>query len=154
MGISFGRPLRAATALLLLLAVASPVLGGHSPAAAAPDLDVVVEGPGAVLIGTSASFTVSVTNNTAAPGYNTGFRIELPVGVDFDTSDAPVPPVEFSDSPTPGRTTLIWENVNDSQPSSTESMTFSLIASTTAYPVGTTFDITTEAYTSDDPRVV
>ncbi len=151
---NLGRRRNGAFLCILLLSVLSPVLGPPSPAAAAPDLDVAVKGPGSVLIGTPASFTVSVTNSTATPGYNTGFRIELPPGVSFGSSNAPVPPVEFADSPIPGRTTLVWENVNDSQPASTESMTFSLLASTTAYPVGTTFDITAGAYTSENPRVV
>ncbi len=145
------RPL---AAFLLLLSAVSSVAIQPTAVVAAPSLTVTSTGPESILIGETATFTVMALNATATPGYNTGFRVVLPAGVSLDSSTSPVTPQVFADAPSAGQTTIVWENVNDSQPNSTEQLSFTVSPSTVAYPVGATIDIDIEAYTSDDPRVV
>lgn len=143
---------RVRAALLVLLITATSVVAVPQSLSAAPGLDVSITGPGEVLVGNDASFTLSALNSTVTPGYNTGFRVVLPAGVSLGTSA--VPAQVFDDAPLAGQTTLVFENVNDSQPASSVNLDFTLSASTVTWPVGTAFAITAEAYTSDDPRVV
>ncbi len=125
----------------------------HTPSAsAAPTLDVGLSGPGSVLVGNNAAFTMAATNNTTTPGYNTGFRVVLPAGVSLSSSTLPA--TTFTDAPALGQTTLVWENINDSQPSAGVTTDFTVTADPASWPVGATFSLTGEAYTSDDPRVV
>lgn len=142
----------AVAAILLLLSTLSIITFGATPASAAPDLDVTVSSDDSVLIGEAATVAVEITNNTATPGYNTGVAVVLPSGVSF--AGGAFSPQVLADTPAAGQTTLWFENVNDSQPASTETLTFTVAASTGGYPVGSDFTISATAYTSDDPRVV
>ncbi|MGI9612121.1 MAG: hypothetical protein ACR2QO_04375, partial [Acidimicrobiales bacterium] len=138
--------------MALIIGAVAGIGSPTPPASAAPDLDVGLVGPGSVLIGKGASFTLTATNDEATAGYNTGFRVVLPAGVTLSSSS--IPATTFSGLPTPTETTLVWENVNDSQPSAAVSIDFSLDASPLLWPVGTSFAVTGEAYTSSDARIV
>jgi large repetitive protein len=124
----------------------------EQPAAAAPALTVSVGSDQTVLIGQAATVSIDITNGTATAGYNTGVAVVLESGVSFGSGA--LSPLEFADTPGAGQTTLWFENINDSQPASIETLTFTVVADTGTFPVGADFDVAATAYTSDDPRVV
>ncbi|MDH5522236.1 MAG: hypothetical protein OEZ14_17075, partial [Acidimicrobiia bacterium] len=138
--------------MVVITGALTGVVSRTPSASAAPTLDVGLSGPGSVLVGNGAAFTMAATNNTTTPGYNTGFRVVLPAGVSLSSSTFPA--TTFTDAPALGQTTLVWENINDSQPSAGVTMDFAVTADPANWPVGATFSLTGEAYTSDDPRVV
>ncbi len=141
-----------AAALIVALSALTIVGASHRPAAAAPALDVSVNAPATTLIGTPVSIEISVNNGTSTPGYNTGIAVVLPAGVSFGSSASGTQ--ILTNTPGVGQTTVWFENINDSQPNSSETLTLSVSANTGTYPVGASFDVTATAYTSDDPRVV
>ena len=119
----FGR--RSATVFLFAASVTAITVDSQ-PASAAPDLAVSVSSPDAELVGTTVTYSVEAFNPSNTPGYNTGFRVVLPPGVVLQSSSLGVSAQLFADQPSVGSTTVVWVNVNDSQPSSTEAFTFTV----------------------------
>jgi uncharacterized repeat protein (TIGR01451 family)/fimbrial isopeptide formation D2 family protein len=112
---------------------------------AAPNLVLTESAPATVLYGTPATVTLTAANQTTLPGvpmYNTSFEDILPVGVNYvvgsssvsdgSTTSGLADPTVQVNQPSTGRTTLIWSNVADVQPSSHQALTFKLQAETDA----------------------
>ncbi len=164
-----GKPARRlgvrATAALTALALASSgvlVAFPATPALAAgtPDISLAKTGPGQILVGASARFTLTTSNpgGSATPAYNVTFRDVLPAGVSYSagsTSPSDVgDPVIYPNSPGAGQTTLVWVNVNDAQPGGSSSLSYAVAPSPATYPVGSTFTNSATTYASSDPRQV
>ena len=134
---------------------ASPAL-----AAGTPNITLAKSGPGQVLAGGNARFTLTTSNpsGAATAAYNVTFRDVLPVGVSYlagSTSPSDVgDPVIYANSPSAGQTTLVWVNVNDAQPGGSSSLSYSVTPATATYPVGATFTNSATTYASSDPRQV
>lgn len=134
-------------------------------AGAASGIELAITGPTSVLYGTSARIMLTATNAGAAPQYNLSFRIVLPPGVSYvpgsvtpTTNGAPT--IVFN-QPTTGTTTLIWQNVGDLQPSSTQSMSFSVTSAHTTPTAtnnhllpGYSYTVSGSAYVNSTPRQV
>jgi uncharacterized repeat protein (TIGR01451 family)/fimbrial isopeptide formation D2 family protein len=97
--------------------------------------------------------------------YNLTFTHELPTGVTYvPGSTAPTPIgnpriIVVTTTPDPlfpldtvDHQVLIWSNVSDLVAGSSSSLSFAVHADPTLYPVGSTFDKTSNAYANTDPR--
>ena len=69
-------------------------------------------------------------------------------------SGSPAPTTVLVGQPVAGQTTLIWSNVSDLSPSSSNGVSFQVNHSTSAFAIGGCFAITGEATINTDPRNV
>ena len=162
-------PRRAAGWTALALSVATTLSGlqfATAPAAqAAPHSAATLNSSGTatinVLPGAAAVVNVIGTNSGNTAGFNLGVSAVLPAGVSYVPGSARPgtllgDPVAYPDltnpDPATRNTTLVWTNVADLQPSETLKFSFSVVASTTTFPVGSHFAVSTELYTNSDPR--
>ena len=142
------------------------MLAWAQPAAAAPALSLTTDAPPAgasaeVLSGRTSHVTLTSTNTAAlAPanvGYNLTVRVVLPAGVTYTAASAhlgsssgpAITPTSLSNTPSAGKTTLLFENVTDLGGQSTQVITYDVTHSTATYPVGTSYVNTAQAYVTN-----
>jgi large repetitive protein len=146
-----------------------------SASAASPNMTLTESAPATAMYGTAVTATLSVTNPTSGPGtpmYNLTYTDVLPVGVSYVSGSSTTngaagsaalgDPEKFSNEPSTGQTTLIWSNVADLEPSSTESISFNVQPATdhgtyeAASPVypGESYTDSSAVYANTDPRYV
>ncbi|WP_188942069.1 isopeptide-forming domain-containing fimbrial protein [Nakamurella endophytica] len=142
----------------------------ETAAAASPStIGLSKTGPGSVLAGLAAGFTLRATNpagGTAAPEYNTSFRDVLAPGVTYragstvpaDAGDPTVVTRQVEFPANSGRTvpqqTLIWSNVADLPVNGELTLRYQAVPDADLYPVGATFANTAQDWASTDPRLV
>ncbi|MBJ7471002.1 MAG: DUF11 domain-containing protein [Solirubrobacteraceae bacterium] len=152
---SFSR-LRAAAALLVLAVLALLPAAAH--AAGSPNITFSADPAATVLQGETARVELSATNPLGEPyAYNLSYRAVLPVGVSYvpgSASGGLGAPTIRQDSPGVGQTTLLWINVADVSPNSTNTASFEVNHDPLEYPIGSTFTIDAGAYVNSDPRQV
>jgi len=124
--------------------------------------------PATVLYGTPASITLTASDSDAlgsgaTPGYNVSFRDVLTAGVSYVANSGSLGnPTILLNEPSGADTTLIWSNVADLEPASSETLTFSVqgltdggaVTCTTALCPGASYTSTATVYVSNDPRYV
>ena len=136
--------------------IATCVLLAFSDAAfAAPDITLSKSTPGQVLYGTDATVTLTASNPAVQPfGYNLSFRDVLPPGVHYVAGSAPSAPRVIADAPTAGSTTLVWVNLVDLAPGTSQSLSYSVSHDTAVFDVGDTYSDHGYAYVNTDPHTV
>jgi len=151
----FIRQLCAFTLLSSLLVAAPNAIGtGTVAAQAADDFTLTKSGPDDALIGEIVTFTLTASNSPTNL-YNLGFSDVLPPGTEFvPGSGTPAEPTVFADTPSPGFTTLVWENVSDLPPGSTAAVSYDVDTdpdtNPNTLPVGTTFTNSASAYANSN----
>ena len=149
------------------MAVAPIVSSSSSPAvdaAGTPDIALSESAPATILYGTDASVSLTASNPGGGSwGYNLSYEDVLPAGVSYvpgSTSPASVgDPQILANEPATHDTTLIWSNVSDLSPGSSNTLGFSLAAATDADPTpnflpNEGYTDSTSAYVNADPRYV
>jgi fimbrial isopeptide formation D2 family protein/uncharacterized repeat protein (TIGR01451 family) len=150
-----------------LVAVGFMPLVVTSPASAqAPVFSFSESAPSTVLYGTPATVSLTATETNSVTGFNLTMEDVLPAGVSYVTgSTTPGSlggPQVLADEPVTGKTTLIWSNVSDLQPSSSFVLGFQLqgaidttvpTPTTILYP-GDSYTDSASAYIEADPRYV
>ncbi|MGB7979201.1 MAG: isopeptide-forming domain-containing fimbrial protein [Candidatus Nanopelagicales bacterium] len=152
--------------VLMSLALALPALVAAgaltaAPAGAAepPVIAIAKDGPSQILVGDTATYTLTATNPSGTgqvPQYNLSFRDVLPKGVVYE---GPTTPASAGDPtiithPTTGVQTLIWTNIADLQLNSSAGLDFVVKALEDPLPVASGFTNSADAYTHSDPRFV
>src|ERR1700759_3742079 len=134
-----------------VLVLTYALLGSPAAAYASPDITLAKATPAQVLYGTDAPVTLTATNPAMQPfGYNLSFRDVLPPGVHYAGGSAAVAPKVVADAPTAGFTTLIWTNLVDLAPGSSQSLTYRVSHDTTLFDVGDTYTDHAYAYVNTD----
>ena len=156
---------------LLLPAVMAVGVVAAPPAAAdpIPIIAITKSGPAQVLVGDTATYTLSATNPpdpapapdppVQVPQYNLSFRDVLPPGVVYvgptNPASAGEPTIYTNNPGLPTETqTLVWSNVADLQINSSADISFVVRAEKDPLPVASTFINQADAYTNSDPRYV
>ncbi len=139
--------------LCILTCVLLLVLTSSAHAAGSPNISLA-QTSGNVLFGTNETVTLTASNPTGQPwGYNLSYEAVLPAGVSYVSSATGVPaPTILANQPSVGKTTLIWPNVADLSPASSQSIAFTVSHSTALLGPGNTYTITSGAYVNTDPR--
>ena len=141
---------------LILAAVALTALLGLAATAKAdgtPDISATVSSS-STLLGNPVHVEVTAHNPNGQPyGYNLSFRVVLPEGVTY-AGGGPVAPNQIADAPNTGERTLIFENVSDLSPGSTEEFGFNLNYSDLIYDAGDSFPVKVQAFVNDDARYI
>ncbi|MBF6621087.1 MAG: isopeptide-forming domain-containing fimbrial protein [Patulibacter sp.] len=136
---------------------------GLGPASASAALSFDKSAPPTVLLGSESSVTLRATNDASGPyGYNLTFRDVLPAGVSYVAGSArfagaELAPTVIADAPTPGATTLIFENVADISVNSSQSVSYRVAHATSgpaAYGIGGAYVNRAAAYANQQPRIV
>lgn len=139
----------------LLVAVALLLAPTAAEGAGTPNIALSKSAPD-VLYGEDATVTLHASNPSSQPtGYNLSFNDVLPPGVSYVAGSSPASvgePRVVNNAPTPGSTTLIWENVADLTPNSSFEFSFRVSHSTSFYDAGDTYADTAGAYINCDPR--
>jgi uncharacterized repeat protein (TIGR01451 family)/fimbrial isopeptide formation D2 family protein len=164
-----GRVLLALLLLTLGLAVIVPAQ------AATANLALAETAPATVLYGTPASVTLTASNpstSPATPMYNVSYEDVQPVGASYvagsstlnnsGTTGAISDPTVLANQPSTGKTTLIWSNVGDLQPSATQALTFKIQGQTDSGthvgpdPIlpGSSYTDAAGVYANSNPRYV
>jgi uncharacterized repeat protein (TIGR01451 family) len=161
----------------LLLALCVGVLGiatfSSAASASSPQLKLTETTGGTVLYGNPSTVTLSANNPSPAlggtPVYNTSFQDILPLGVSYVTGSSsftgsgqasnPGDPTILVNQPATGETTLIWSNLGDLQPQSTESLAFKVqgeVDTTGTNPIlpGESYTDSSGVYANTDPHYV
>ena len=146
----------AAAALFVVLActalcgVPSGVLAAGTPNLAA------TTSSSTILYGAPATVSLNASNPAGQPyGYNLSFRAVLPANVAYVAgSGSPVPTTVLANQPAAGQTTLLWSNVSDLSPNSSNGVSFQVNHAQAAFTIGDNFGVTGEASINTDPRNV
>ncbi len=133
-------------------------------AAGNPSIALSESAPATVLYGTNASVSLTASNPSGGSwGYNLSYEDVLPAGVSYvpgsTTPSSVGDPEILANQPATNDTTLIWSNVSDLSPGSSNTLSFSLAAATDADPTpnfrpNESYTDTTSAYVNTDPREV
>jgi fimbrial isopeptide formation D2 family protein/uncharacterized repeat protein (TIGR01451 family) len=155
------KPARALVAvagfMLLGLVAVAPAQG-----AGTPNLQLSGGPAASVLYGRAIPIDLTAALPAGAPkGYNLAFRTVLPAGVSYkagSAGSADGEPRILANAPTTGKTTLLWDNVDDLVANSSHTLSFAAVYNDTSspgtpkYDVGDVLAIDTGAYISTDPR--
>ncbi len=127
-----------------------------------PDLQLTGGPAGSVLYGNQVPVDLTASIPAGQPkGYNLAFRAVLPDGTSYVPGSAGSldgEPQILHNAPATGKTTLIWENVDDLVPRSSHTLSFKVAyndtssSSTPIYDVGDPIPIDSGAYISTEPR--
>lgn len=164
----FSRSAVRAVAMVGAVALVVPgiVAVGVAPAAAAdPIIQLTKQGPGQILVGDTATYTLTATNpggTDQVPQYNLSFRDVLPPGVVYVGPTTPASagtPTVFTNrlvasDPASEYQTLVWPNAADLQVNSVAELSFIVRAARDPWPVSSSFPNVANAYTNADPRYV
>ncbi len=108
----------------------------------------------------SAYNTWSADDDSRVTYYNVSFRDVVPSGASYVTGSASVEPTAaIADHPGPGQTTLVWQNLSDTQPGSSAKVSYRLShngsgAGDQQLAVGDTIGGQAETYANTHPRYV
>jgi uncharacterized repeat protein (TIGR01451 family)/fimbrial isopeptide formation D2 family protein len=144
----------------MALAVACAIAGALAAVALALGSDPAItltQSGGGVLFGNTQSITLTAANPSSQSdwGYNLSYEVTLPANTSYVATTTPgVPaPTVLMNVPS-GETTVIWQNVADLSPGSSNSLTFTVSHNTTALGPGDTYMISSGAYVNTDVRQV
>ncbi|MGD0833546.1 MAG: hypothetical protein ABSA40_03855 [Candidatus Dormibacteria bacterium] len=150
------------------LAVAPLVVSIDAPtrvgASGLPNIGLAESAPQTVLYGTTASVSLTASNPGGGSwGYNLSYEDVLPPGVSYvegsTTPSSVGDPQVLTNEPGTHQTTLIWSNVSDLSPGSSNQLGFTLTAATDQDPVpnflpNDSYTDSASAYVNTDPREV
>ena len=154
------RWLWAAPALALLTVLALALRPPAARAEGSPAISLSVGAPSTVLYGAHATVTLTAANPSGQPyGYNVSYRAVLPEGISYvagsgQASTGALEPKAIANEPEHGETTLIWSNVADLAPASSNVLTFQVAHSTSHYAVGSSYKVEAGAYIAEAARYV
>lgn len=141
------------TALIAALALPAAALAGTG----SPPITLAEHAPASVVLGGTASVSLTASNPDGPYGYNLSFTDVLPAGTSYVAGSATPAPTVIANAPTTGKTTLIWANLADLSPNASYTLSFQ-VAHTTSDPsliqVGSAYTDQASAYISDLPHVV
>lgn len=147
-----------AAALASVVVLGAAVLAASAHAEGNPSIDLSVAAPSSVLYGANATVTLTASNPGAQPyGYNLSYRAVLPEGISYvaasaHTSAGAVEPKTIANEPEKGKTTLIWSNVSDLSPGSSNALSFEVKQSTPHFTIGAKFTVEGGAYVAEQAR--
>src|SRR5215218_4806393 len=156
------RSVRCALLALVFSALFAVAGTSFAEASGTPDLQLSGGPAPSVLYGDEVPVDLTASVPAGQPkGYNLAFRAVLPAGTSYVAGSAGAldgEPRILNNAPTAGKTTLIWDNVDDLVPSSSHTLSFKVryndtsSAGTPKYDVGDLIPIDTGAYISTQPR--
>ena len=133
-------------------------------AAGTPSIALSESAPATVLYGTNASVSLTASNPSGGSwGYNLSYEDVLPAGVSYvsgsTTPSSVGDPLILANEPATHDTTLIWSNVSDLSPGSSNTLGFTLAAAIDTLPLphflaNEGYTDSTSAYVNTDPREV
>ncbi len=143
------------------------IVGSSPPgvdASGTPNIALTESAPATILYGTDASVSLTATNPAGGGwGYNLSYEDVLPAGVSY-VSGSVTPssvgaPLILANQPATDDTTLIWSNVSDLSPGSSNTLGFQLAAATDADPIpnflpNEGYTDSASAYVNSGPREV
>jgi uncharacterized repeat protein (TIGR01451 family)/fimbrial isopeptide formation D2 family protein len=139
-------------AIRLAVALLALALPGAALADGTPDIRATVTS-GSALYGDPVRVTVTAANPSATYGYNLGFRVVLPAGVSY-AGGAEVAPTVIANQPATGQTTLLFANVSDLSPGSSEPIAFDVSYAQATFDAGQSFPVTAQAFVDSNPRLL
>ena len=108
-----------------------------------------------ILVGESVAYTLTVRNSGAAGvgrAYNVSASDVLPAGMSYTPGSSSLgEPKVIANSPSAGKTTLLWTNLFDVSPSGTATLEYSVTPDPAVLPVGATFTNSATVYGTNDP---
>jgi uncharacterized repeat protein (TIGR01451 family)/fimbrial isopeptide formation D2 family protein len=146
---------RALIRILALIAVLAGGLFATSTVQAAGNPDLAISAnASSPLYGETGTVSVTASLPSGQPkGYNLSFRVVLPAGVSY-AGGAEYAPSVISNSPTAGKTTLLFINVSDLVADSSQNVSFNVNHDPAQFEVGADYDIEYEAFVNSDPRIM
>ncbi|MCB0861287.1 MAG: DUF11 domain-containing protein [Solirubrobacterales bacterium] len=146
---------RAAVRILAVLALFGAGLFAVSPAQAAgnPDLQLSASASNPLYGQTGTVSATASLANGQPKGYNLSFRIVLPAGISYAGGGQYVPTV-IANQPATEQTTLLFNNISDLVPNSSQSVSFDVNHDQALFDVGSTYGIQYEAFINSDPRIM
>jgi fimbrial isopeptide formation D2 family protein/uncharacterized repeat protein (TIGR01451 family) len=130
-------------------------------AAGTPNISLAEVAPATVLYGNNATVTLTAANPAAGSwGYNLSFEDVLPSAVSYVAGSGSIGgPTILTNQPSANKTTLIWNNVADLSPGSSEVLTFKLAAATDVNPApfllpNNSYTDSASAYVNSAPQQV
>ena len=142
--------------LLVTLAGAIAALSAMGAIALAGGSDPAItigQSGGGVLFGSTQTVTLTATNPSSQTdwGYNLSYEATLPANTTYvatTSANTPAPSV-YDNVPSAGETTVVWQNVADLSPGSSNSISFTVTHSTTAFQPGSQYTINSGAYVNN-----
>ncbi len=136
----------------------SVVAAPSADAAGTPAITLTEQVPPSVLYGTTATIHLTATNPTGQAGFNLSFNDALPLGVTYVPGSTV--PSDFGDPQivtlASGAQTLVWSNVADLQPNSSQEISFKVTPAVEPDPnaiaPGVSYTDAAGAYVNSDPR--
>lgn len=120
-------------------------------AAGTPDLQLASTSDSPLYGHSSGASAAAALGNGQPKGYNLSFRAVLPAGISY-TGGAEFPPQVINNKPSPGQTTLIFQNVSDLVANSQQPVALNLAHDRLLYEVGDAFAVAWQAFVNTDPR--
>ncbi|MCB0858270.1 MAG: DUF11 domain-containing protein [Solirubrobacterales bacterium] len=146
---------RIAVSIIALLALVAGLLVSSAPASAAGTPDLAISASASSpLYGETGTVSVTASLPSGQPkGYNLAFRVVLPKGISY-AGGAEFAPTVIADKPNTGETTLLFNNISDLVPNSSQGISFEVNHDKTLFDVGSTYKIDYEAFINTDPRIM
>ena len=148
----------ATTAVTALVVLGPALLAATARAEGSPSINLTVGAPASVLYGANATVTLTAANPGAQPyGYNLSYRAVLPEGISYvagsgHSSAGALAPQVFANEPETGKTTLIWSNVADLSPGSSNALSFEVKQTTSHFTIGAKYSVEAGAYVAEQAR--
>jgi len=123
-----------------------------------PAINLSVGAPASILYGANATVTLTAENPAKQPyGYNLSYRAVLPESISYvagsgHSAAGALEPQTIVGEPEPGKTTLIFANVSDLSPASSNAFSFQVKHSTLHYTVGNSYTVEAGAYIAEAAR--
>ncbi len=152
------RWLTATAALAAAIVLGCALLAAYARAEGSPSINLTVAAPASVLYGSNATVTLTAANPAAQPyGYNLSYRAVLPEGISYvagsgHSSAGALAPQVFANEPETGKTTLIWSNVADLSPGSSNALSFEVKQTTSHFTIGAKYAVEAGAYVAEQAR--
>jgi large repetitive protein len=162
-GLAIARPRRTVVwvAVLVILTAYIGWAPAVSPARAdGPGITLAKHGPGSVLAGDQAEYTLTATNPAqagAVPEYNLSFSDVLPLGATYvpnSTTPTSFPEPAVTTDPGSGRVVLVWSSVSDLVVGETVTLGYRVDLGGPGDVVGSTVSDDASAAVNSDPRTI
>ena len=156
--ISLPRFLGVTAALVSAVVLGAALLTATAYAEGSPSIGLSAAASASVLYGSNATVTLTASNPGAQPyGYNLSYRAVLPENISYvagsaHTSAGAVEPQTIANEPEKGKTTLIWSNVSDLSPGSSNALSFEVKHNTSHFTIGGKFTVEAGAYVAEQAR--